>query len=1011
MHSKAALRARILAALLLAGCTAKLETDESASPIINGALESGYPAVGALVSHLPDADPTGSFCSATLISPTWVLTAAHCVVNAEARLPPALRGGGQFVHFYVGADARNPTVDEIHAAKAIYVHPGYAFENAQRLYDIALVELEAPVPNVTPIPIHRGPLPTGFGIELFYVGFGQSNPDGGGGGQKRSATLTLESLAPVNYVTVQLEGGVCFGDSGGPGLIDVGGTYEVAGVNSSVVGGTQSCLGRSVQVRVDTYQSWIDMVMGNGTPCTNDPSVCSCDRACGADGICDNALCGEQGCATLESCVNRCFSSECAVLCLNRADPEANHLFIALNQCIAEECPDREVGCVDTRCRRQQVGCAEGLDAVTGEQTCAQMYRCSEPCEDLDCVDTCFYEGTLETQDDFHDIETCVEASCVEFEGDALVECRARFCRDELLDCLPNDACRLTGGTCESGEACMPEPWAATYCRASEDIAVGETCTDGTAACVDGAICAAGRCREMCTSANDCESSYAPCTPVPMMALAVSVGVCSLDCPDADGDGACDAEDCNPFDASVSPLARELCDEHWYDEDCDGERNEICEVPEPPAPMLPEDEGGCTCVERGADGAWLLALLPLLFVRRRWWLALFLTSACTFGEEPEPLPPPPMPIRDAGVISQDGAVPLPPTIYDVQQGLVAPGTEVVIDDAIVTTPEDVSGFFVSDGTQRAHSGLWVSTATSGAEPTVQRGDVVSLRGIVEEVATTTVGLTLTRTQLSIVGPSAITITGTAEVPSPVVLSPVDLGLPELAALYEGVVVRVEDVAITNRSAETGLLELDDIVLAGDLFADFDYSWLDVGARFDAVSGALHHDERGFVLLPRGSEDIERPLPDPLDCSPTGGYTFCNFRVNYTTARRYCAAQGGRLVVLETMQENVALGARVANFTNSRYWVGANDQITEGEWLWIDGSTLAYDPWGDGEPNDAGNGEDCAESNWQRVDGQWNDANCFGRKRFVCEFRTPMACIGNDQCPDGSNICDDGDCQP
>jgi len=64
-----------------------------------------------------------------------------------------------------------------------------------------------------------------------------------------------------------------------------------------------------------------------------------------------------------------------------------------------------------------------------------------------------------------------------------------------------------------------------------------------------------------------------------------------------------------------------------------------------------------------------------------------------------------------------------------------------------------------------------------------------------------------------------------------------------------------------------------------------------------------------------------------------------------------------------------------------YWIGFNDLATEGVFAWVAGSST-YTSWASGEPNDAGNNEDCAEVN--RDSGLWNDKECSDIRSFVCE---------------------------
>ena len=55
--------------------------------IVNGSLESGWQGVGALTYTLPGYGYQGEFCTATLITPQWVLTAGHCVSENDGFTP------------------------------------------------------------------------------------------------------------------------------------------------------------------------------------------------------------------------------------------------------------------------------------------------------------------------------------------------------------------------------------------------------------------------------------------------------------------------------------------------------------------------------------------------------------------------------------------------------------------------------------------------------------------------------------------------------------------------------------------------------------------------------------------------------------------------------------------------------------------------------------------------------------------------------------------------------------
>jgi hypothetical protein len=222
------------------------KTEQEPNDVVRGRASTEYPAVGYL---LRSADV---ICTATLIAPDVVLTAAHCT------------SGHTDVSFGWG-DAKS---GQRIAARTVANHPRYRPPRVggglgAQSFDIALVALTARPPLE---PLARAASPNA-GATVLGLGYGSNvyAPDdagvpraSGAGEERKSVTGQVLSRNPTEvFVRFDGSGALCYGDSGGPLLVD----GKVAGTLSRFAS-TPSCRPESRAImaftRLDATASFFD---------------------------------------------------------------------------------------------------------------------------------------------------------------------------------------------------------------------------------------------------------------------------------------------------------------------------------------------------------------------------------------------------------------------------------------------------------------------------------------------------------------------------------------------------------------------------------------------------------------------------------------------------------------------------------------------------------------------------------------------------------------------------------
>ena len=76
--------------------------------------------------------------------------------------------------------------------------------------------------------------------------------------------------------------------------------------------------------------------------------------------------------------------------------------------------------------------------------------------------------------------------------------------------------------------------------------------------------------------------------------------------------------------------------------------------------------------------------------------------------------------------------------------------------------------------------------------------------------------------------------------------------------------------------------------------------------------------------------------------------------------------------------------QILSISSDYYWIGLNDQETEGRWVWLNGeeATRQTAMWGSGEPNNLGSGQDCGTIYTNNLG---HDISCNHAFHAVCEI--------------------------
>jgi V8-like Glu-specific endopeptidase len=221
---------------------------EAGQAIIDGVPASAgdFPNTGALVVQ------GDIWCTGTLIAPSVVLTAAHCIQQNE--LP-----GGQPPSFTLALDVSDAYSAGLFQGVDMLAHEDYDPNAWYGSNDIGLVFLAEHPTGAThellPSPSEGASISVGADVDI--AGYGQTNEniyESAGVLYKAHTELTAVGQLDITVGGPNQPQG-CYGDSGGPSFLPVAGGRRQIGVVSAGVG--EGCSDGEIHTRVDPFLEWI----------------------------------------------------------------------------------------------------------------------------------------------------------------------------------------------------------------------------------------------------------------------------------------------------------------------------------------------------------------------------------------------------------------------------------------------------------------------------------------------------------------------------------------------------------------------------------------------------------------------------------------------------------------------------------------------------------------------------------------------------------------------------------
>ncbi|MCA9661229.1 MAG: lamin tail domain-containing protein [Myxococcales bacterium] len=306
------------------------------------------------------------------------------------------------------------------------------------------------------------------------------------------------------------------------------------------------------------------------------------------------------------------------------------------------------------------------------------------------------------------------------------------------------------------------------------------------------------------------------------------------------------------------------------------------------------------------------------------------------------------------------------TIYDIQQEIIPPATDVDVQGVIVTA-KATGGIFVQEPPGGEYSGVWVYVGDMGPDISgLQLGDEVDVMGVADDFN----GLTEINASMGMITPTG----NQGLLPAPELVDLAVVGDPIAAEPWEGVLIRIEGepLGVVEEPGfdEFVVSDMVDSLYVDEMMYDVymnepDFPDFGVGASFTAINGPLHFSFDNFKIAPRMLSDLEGYMPPEMiglsvDDLVAGDLIVTEIMNDPTCANDDCEW----IEVYNNTDQDVNLnGLRIQDALmnpNSEGLIDVDVLLAPGDYAWLGRNTV--NEWPYTNPADAHYGQNPALNN-------------------------------------------------